>query len=157
MNKQQKQIEFKIQGKFKVKALFEASIDTCGNNYLVIYGRHANGYYCAIPNWNASCEMAEPSDVLYNRGKLSAVIGMNAADALAHAIKEIAADDELNNFFAMYEIPGDNQSIETIFAKDIHAAYEEAKKYEYDGHKLIKIYTELEYLESLGFAVKTEA
>lgn len=91
-----KKIDVIIQARYKASVLFEASIDTCGSNYLVIYGKHANGYFCAIPNWAVCCEMAEPSDFLYNREKLSVVIGMNAAGAIAHAIKVIAIGDKGN-------------------------------------------------------------
>lgn len=85
----------RIVERYEAKVLFEASIDTCGSNYLVIYGEHINGYFCCIPNWNVSCEMAEPTDVFYNRERLlntDAGIGMNAADALAKAVRDIGKD-----------------------------------------------------------------
>ena len=56
--------------KFEATVLFEATIDTCGSCYLVIYGRHVNGYFCAIPNFGISCEMAEPNDTFYNMERL---------------------------------------------------------------------------------------
>ena len=56
--------------KFEASVIFEANIDACGSCYLVIYGRHVNGYFCAIPNWHISCEMAEPSDTFYNFERL---------------------------------------------------------------------------------------
>ncbi len=36
----------------------------------MIYGKHVNGYFCCIPNWDIGCEMAEPDNVQYNAGKL---------------------------------------------------------------------------------------
>ncbi len=145
--------EFSIGRSYLAKVLFEISVDTGGNNYLVIYGKHVNGYFCCIPNWHVGCEMAEPSDVFYNRSKLvdDACIGMNAADALAHAIKEIAGDKELHTYYANYALSGENE-FKTIFAPNLEAAYAEAKKC---GNDLVKIYTELEYvtlmLECQGF------
>lgn len=80
--------------KFEAKVLFEATIDTCGYCYLVIYGRHVNGYFCAIPNFGISCEMAEPSDTFYNMERLIGVgIGERSARELAKAIKEIANEE----------------------------------------------------------------
>lgn len=55
---------------YEVQALFEISVDVRGDNYLIIYGKHVNGYFCCIPNWRISCEMAEPADVFYNTEKL---------------------------------------------------------------------------------------
>lgn len=76
--------------KFEASVIFEATIDTCGSCYLVIYGRHINGYFCAIPNFGISCEMAEPSDTFYNTERLIGVgIGERSARELAKAIKEI--------------------------------------------------------------------
>lgn len=80
--------------KFEANVIFEANIDTCGICYLVIYGRHVNGYFCAIPNWRISCEMAEPMDTFYNTERLiGAGVVERAARELAKAIKEIAKDE----------------------------------------------------------------
>ncbi len=81
-----------IQRTYQAKVLFEASIDTRGNNYLVIYGKHINGYFCCIPNWRVSCEMTEPSDLCYNRSALNdAGIGMGAAKEIAEEIANYMA------------------------------------------------------------------
>lgn len=80
--------------KFEASVIFEATIDTCGSCYLVIYGRHINGYFCAIPNFGISCEMAEPSDTFYNTERLiGAGVVERAARELAKAIKEIVNED----------------------------------------------------------------
>lgn len=76
--------------KFEAEVIFEANVNACGYCYLVIYGRHINGYFCAIPNFGISCEMAEPSDTFYNTERLIGVgVGARAARELAKAIKEI--------------------------------------------------------------------
>ena len=69
---------------YNVQALFEISVDVRGDNYLVIYGKHVNGYFCCIPNWRISCEMAEPSDTFYNTEKLL------LANCPKYSAKEIA-------------------------------------------------------------------
>ncbi len=80
-----------VQNHYKATVLFEVSFDTHGNNYLVIYGKHVNGYFCSIPNWKVSCEMAEPSDTFYNRSRLSeALIPVGAAQGIAEMIKVVA-------------------------------------------------------------------
>lgn len=80
--------EFSIGSRYDAKALFEIGVNTGGSYYLVIYGKHVNGFFCCIPNWNIGCEMAEPSDVFYNRSSLvDAFVEYQAADAIAKAIK----------------------------------------------------------------------
>lgn len=78
--------------RYKVKALFEVSFCTHGDNYLIIYGKHINGYFCCIPNWKIGCEMAEPSDTFYNYERLcGAGLDDAAAKEIARMIKEVAA------------------------------------------------------------------
>lgn len=80
--------------KFEATVLFEATIDTCGSCYLMIYGRHINGYFCAIPNWKTSCEMSDPSDVYYNAERLNhAGFPKKVSQELAEAIREIVKDE----------------------------------------------------------------
>ena len=55
---------------FDASVLFEAGITVNGWYFLTIYGRHANGYFIAIPNWGICCEATEPSDTFYNAEKL---------------------------------------------------------------------------------------
>lgn len=76
---------------YDVQALFEISVDVRGCNYLVIYGKHVNGYFCCIPNWKAGCEMAEPSDTFYNAEKLrGAGFSGETAKELAALIRKAA-------------------------------------------------------------------
>lgn len=79
-------MEFNISAEYVAKVLFEISIDIGGSNYLVIYGRHINGYFCCIPNWSFGCEMAEPADIFYNTEKLAELVGPDRAVAIAKAI-----------------------------------------------------------------------
>ena len=73
---------------YQATILFEVSIDVRGDNYLVIYGKHVNGYFCCIPNWGIGCEMAEPSDIFYNTEKLLfAKCPKYSAKEIATAIK----------------------------------------------------------------------
>ena len=89
------QSDAKVVVRYDASVLFEIGVDAGGNHYLVIYGKHINGYFCCIPNWNVSCEMAEPYDVFYNREKLvnDAAIGYNAAAAIAKAIRDTRRKD----------------------------------------------------------------
>lgn len=77
---------------FEANVIFEANINVNGSCFLVIYGKHANGYFCAIPNWGVACEMCEPRDTFYNTEKLSSVgLQGNTAYTLAQEIKRIVA------------------------------------------------------------------
>ena len=80
---------------FDASVIFEANVSAGGNCYLVIYGRHVNGYFCAIPNyWKISCEMAEPSDRFYNERKLiDAGIYPNDAKEICKAIIDLAGGE----------------------------------------------------------------
>lgn len=72
---------------YKSNTIFEADISVNGQSYLIIYGKHINGYFCCIPNWNIGCEMAEPIDTYYNANKLNkAGIRATTAEAIAKEI-----------------------------------------------------------------------
>lgn len=77
-----------IRQSYDTTETHEASIDWNGNNYLVIYGRHINGWYIAIPNWQISTEAGIPTDTFYNTERLSAVMGKRAGKAIAEAVRE---------------------------------------------------------------------
>lgn len=80
---------------YNAQCLFEISVDVRGDNFLVIYGKHANGYFCCIPNWKIGCEMAEPSDTFYNTEKLlSAKCPKYAAKDIAAYIRQAAMSKE---------------------------------------------------------------
>lgn len=75
----------------RTKIIFEHSLDINGCNYLVIYGRHVNGGFIAIPNWNICTEAGD--GVFYNTEKLEASgLDQNTAVTIAQHIS-----DELKN------------------------------------------------------------
>ena len=77
---------------FEASVIFEANLEANGSSFLVIYGKHANGYFIAIPNWGVCCEAAEPSDTFYNAEKLRDVnFTTKTAHILANAIKKMVA------------------------------------------------------------------
>lgn len=54
-----------------MEVLFEHDIAFDGFSYLVIFGKHINGGFIAIPNWNICCEAsALPDNAAYNTEKL---------------------------------------------------------------------------------------
>ena len=73
-----------------VDAFFEIGVIVSGWRYLVIYGNHINGGFCAIPNFAVSCEMADPENVGYNKEKLAGIKGIDSDDAyaIARAIRD---------------------------------------------------------------------
>lgn len=54
----------KIEQKFSPQLHKEISIEVGGMSYLIIYGRHVNGWYLCMPGWNVSCELGNPADCL---------------------------------------------------------------------------------------------
>lgn len=81
-------MEFKFESNYEANVIFESNIAVGGWTYLVIYGKHINGYYCCIPNWNYGCEMAEAAQVSYNTDKLiQCGVKEEVAEALAKAIE----------------------------------------------------------------------
>ena len=64
------------------KVLFEHDIQFNGYSYLVIYGKHINGGFIAIPNWNICTEAGD--SILYNTEKLTAC-GLDEQTALTIA------------------------------------------------------------------------
>lgn len=84
-------MNFKIESKFKAEVLFESSIAIGDWSYLVIYGKHINGYFCCLPGWHWGCEMAKPEEVAYNKDKLiECGASVKVATAIAEAIKTLA-------------------------------------------------------------------
>lgn len=55
----------------KVKIIFEDSVSWNGYSFLVIYGKHVNGGFIAIPNWKICCEASSfQDDSFYNKEQL---------------------------------------------------------------------------------------
>lgn len=79
----------KIQHTFEATQTHELSADWNGFNFLIIYGRHINGWFITFPNWNKCTEAGEPTDVAYNATKIAQTHIHNEAPMyLARAIKE---------------------------------------------------------------------
>ena len=76
---------------------FEHDIAWNGHSFLVIYGKHINGHYIAIPNWGVCCEAGYPQDSFYNTERLSRLdLPEGAAGAIASYIEEaVEVVDEL--------------------------------------------------------------
>lgn len=82
-------MDYKIRNTYEVTQTHEFSVDWNGFNFLIIYGRHVNGWFIAIPNWNKCTKAGEPSDVAYNAEKLARTYMQEGAPMyLAQAISE---------------------------------------------------------------------
>lgn len=78
-----------IKTTYAVSNTYEISVDYQGANYLIIYGKHINGWFIACPNWQFCTEAASPDDVFYNTEKLTRVIGdTKTANAIAGAVRD---------------------------------------------------------------------
>ncbi len=82
-------MKYKIRNTYEVSHTQEFSVDYNGLNYLVIYGKHINGGFIAIPNWGVSSESGNPTDIFYNTEKLSTKFDdYEIPKVIAEAIKE---------------------------------------------------------------------
>ena len=87
--KKHENMKAKIQSYYGVFGFHEISVDWNGFNFLVIYGKHVNGWFIAIPNWKICIEATEPDDYWYNVDKLSdAFNNADMGKAVSMAIKE---------------------------------------------------------------------
>ena len=67
----------------------EISVDWNEWNFLVIYGKHINGWFIAVPNWKICVEATTPNNVNYNASKLGEKFSYyERGEAIALAIKE---------------------------------------------------------------------
>lgn len=83
-------IDYKIQATYSCEALKEISIDTNGYNFLIIFGKHINGYYIAIPNHNICVEAACGDDTFYNEEKLiQGGVDEKSAEVIAKVIRMV--------------------------------------------------------------------
>ena len=62
---------YKIEKTYAITQAYELSVNWNGFNFLIIYGKHKNGWFIAIPNWNICTEAGEPEDDCYNTTKLA--------------------------------------------------------------------------------------
>lgn len=77
------------------ETMFEISVEYRGGSYLIIFGRHINGYFCCMPMLGLACEMSYPSDVYYNADRLEKQCDLDedTAYALAEAIAKYSNND----------------------------------------------------------------
>ena len=68
----------------KASVTFEHEIQFNGCSYIVIFGKHINGGFVAIPNWNITTELANSGNLQYNAEKLENA-GLDQATALTIA------------------------------------------------------------------------
>lgn len=59
----------------------EIVVTARGCYFHIIAGKHANGYYICIPNWNVGTELACFSDVFWNSERLEQYTELNKVDA----------------------------------------------------------------------------
>lgn len=83
-------MEYEITETYKISMVQEFSLDWNGFNFLIIYGKHINGWFIAIPNWGVCTEAGEPLDEYYNATKLARTHGLQdgSPSILAMAITE---------------------------------------------------------------------
>ncbi len=88
-------MEYKIKREFNTSKVREFYMEYNGYSYLVIYGKHINGGFIAVPNHYKCCEAGNTIDVFYNRERLeSCGFDKKTAKAIAMAIKEFHAKEE---------------------------------------------------------------
>ena len=78
---------------------YEFPMDYEGFSYLVVFGKHINGWFISMPKNNVSCEAADPLDVTYNRANLIEKGNLEGDFALliANMIKEIWYREKLDS------------------------------------------------------------
>ena len=59
--------------------------------YLIMFGLHKNGYFCAMPNRNSICDIGAPDEVEYNKRNIFMECGVkpDVATTIAEAIREV--------------------------------------------------------------------
>lgn len=79
--------------KYEVTNTIEFASDINGEHYLIIYGHHINGYFCAVVSHGWSCEMSNSSDTNYNFERLYAICkNKEVAKAIVSVIQENKKD-----------------------------------------------------------------
>lgn len=89
-------MSYEIVARNDIAVFFEISVNADGFNFIVIYGVHSAGGWCAIPNHGIACEMSTPSDVFYNAEALTRHgLSAKAARGVAHAIRDISEKESM--------------------------------------------------------------
>lgn len=90
---------FKIQRRCEVKNVHEFILDWNGWRYLVIFGKHSNGWFIAIPNHGVCTEAGHPKDDLCNSDKIAkmmnnATVGVVIARAILEYWNDLEKKDD---------------------------------------------------------------
>lgn len=127
-----------------VKIYFEHTLSVNDSAYLIIFGRHINGGFIAIPNWGICCEASDnlPTSS-YNREQLvQAGLDENAAIAIANyveeeyqAIVESRAEDTYETRYAVVEKQRDTEEVIYI-TKKLEAAEKYAETHQNAHRKM---------------------
>lgn len=117
-------MDFEIGTSFNAYVLFENNISTNGESYLVIFGKHVNGYFCCIPNRGWGCEMAEYDDIWYNANQLrscgaSQKAAENIAEAIKHSVEQWLEIDENPEQETTLEPEPPNEEVKFVPAKTL--------------------------------------
>ena len=69
----------------------EADIHANGWSFHIIVGKHKNGNYICIPNWNTGSELAGLDDTFWNSERLRNYTNLNASNSniIAAALAEL--------------------------------------------------------------------
>lgn len=84
---------YEIVRGYPVGDVREFTLHFDGYSYLVIYGVHVNGGFCAIPGYGIACELfgnwEEEGGIFYNEQRIGkALRNPDAGEAIARAIAE---------------------------------------------------------------------
>lgn len=95
-------MKYRITGVYvKTDDMLEFAVDYMESSYLVIVGKHVNGWFIAIPNWKKSVEAGHPECEFYNFEKLVSIFDEDKASLIASAISfvwlmEVGHEDSTN-------------------------------------------------------------
>jgi hypothetical protein len=82
-------INYEIVKPYAISEITEFSVEWNGWSFLVISGRHINGWFIAVPNLGVCVEASSPDDIYYNTEKLAKVIDReNVPSIIANAVNE---------------------------------------------------------------------
>ena len=97
---------------YKGSVLFEANIEANGCSYLVIYGKHVNGYFMCIPNFGFGCEMSDPADMFWN---CESMINAGILDGDMVLVEETPAASNGDMVVAMVD---DGATVKTFYKEE---------------------------------------
>lgn len=97
---------------YSTSIVFEHEIQFNGYSFLVIFGRHVNGGFIAIPNWGICCEASADGSYLYNTEKLNSTgLDLKSSETIARYISD---------FFKKPDNSDMIDEIDAYFKDDLH-------------------------------------